>query len=286
MGRNIDNRKIVDLADAVQQAEAETKGEGLHRPIFGEGVDILNDDAAQCVDTRGDQLRQRVFCNARSVDRADLLCCGWHTEHLDARGASHEFDKRQGAMESGVDAENDRFHYLATPVLKRVFTFVAQDSQISNTAVPSSPYNTATLVTGFRHSSQTSRVHESLPMILLTVFADTLERFNACNFSEIVFELPPAIGQNSGPYWASHASATPLIRDRSVISSICVASVSIKGWGPPGHLWGRSHPAPDPALDRAGISPVAPNGGVNRNGLGAFAPTDITGMVGVSRTAY
>src|SRR5574343_676804 len=256
MGRNIDDREIVHLADPMQEPEAIPEGEGLHRPVFGEGVDILNDDAAEGVDTRGDQLRQRVFCNARSMNRADLLCCGWHIKHLDARGASSEFDERQGAVESGVDAEDDRFHYLATPVLNSVFTFVAQDSQISNTAVPSSPYNTATLVTVFWHSSQTSRVHASSPMILLTVAAETRERFNACNFSEIVFELPPAIGRNSGPYWASHASATPLIRDRSVISSICVASVSIKGWGPPGHLWCRAHPAPDPALHRAGISPV------------------------------
>src|SRR5574343_1328338 len=229
MGRNIDDREIVHLADPMQEPEAIPEGEGLHRPVFGEGVDILNDDAAEGANAVGNEIREGALVNARSVDRADLLCCGWHVEHLDAWRASHELDEGQGAVESGVDAEDDRFHYLATPVLKRVFTFVAQDSQISNTAVPSSPYNTATLVTGFRHSSQTSRVHESLPMILLTVFADTLERFNACNFSEIVFELPPAIGQNSGPYWASHASATPLIRDRSVISSICVASVSIKG---------------------------------------------------------
>src|SRR5574343_462156 len=160
-------------------------------------------------------------------------------------------------MKSGVDAENDRFHYLATPVLNSVFTFVAHASQILNTAL-SSPgwYSTATLVTGSRHSSQTSRVHESLPMILLTVAAETLDRFNACNFSEIVFELPLMVGRNSGPYTASHRSATVLIRDRSVISSISVASVSIKGWGPPGHLWCRAHPAPDPALDRARISPV------------------------------
>src|SRR5574343_52110 len=114
MGRNIDDREIVDLADAVQQAEAVSKGEGLHRPVFGEGVDILNDDAAEGVDTRGDQLRQRIFCNARSVDRADLLCCGWHIEHLDAWRASHELDEGQGAVESGVDAEDDRFHERTT----------------------------------------------------------------------------------------------------------------------------------------------------------------------------
>src|SRR5574343_998021 len=112
MGRNIDDREIVHLADAVQEPETVSEGEGLHRPGFGEGVDILNDDAAEGVDTRGDETREGGLVNARSVDRADLFGCGWHIKHLDAWRASHELDEGQGAVESGVDAENDGLHLL------------------------------------------------------------------------------------------------------------------------------------------------------------------------------
>src|SRR5574343_2016386 len=115
MGRNIDDREIVHLADPMQEPEAIPEGEGLHRPVFGEGVDILNDDAAEGANAVGNEIREGALVNARSVDRADLFGCGWHIKHLDARGASYEFDEGQGAMESGVNAENDRFHDLATP---------------------------------------------------------------------------------------------------------------------------------------------------------------------------
>src|SRR5574343_446566 len=114
MGRNIDDREIVHLADPMQEAEAVPEGEGLHRPVFWEGVDIFNDDAAEGANAVGNEIREGALVNARSVDRADLLCCGWHIEHLDAWRASHELDEGQGAVESGVDAEDDRFHERTT----------------------------------------------------------------------------------------------------------------------------------------------------------------------------
>ena len=58
-------------------------------------MDILNDDAAEGGYAVGNEINPSVLVNARSVDRADLLCCGWHIEHLDAWRASHELDERQ-----------------------------------------------------------------------------------------------------------------------------------------------------------------------------------------------
>ena len=112
MGRYVDDREIVHLADPMQEPEAIPEGEGLHRPVFGEGVDILNDDAAEGANAVGNEIREGVLVNAGSGYVVLLFADDRHIEHLDAWRASYEFDEGQGAVESGVDAENDGLHLL------------------------------------------------------------------------------------------------------------------------------------------------------------------------------
>jgi hypothetical protein len=115
----------------MQEAEAIPEGEGLHRPIFGERVDIFDDDAANRVLFEGEEFIERRFVHAIAQDPVDQCGGDWHVDDLAPGCAGDHLHEGQGAVESGVDAEDDGFHFsiyhhrtYELPVLKhRSITF-------------------------------------------------------------------------------------------------------------------------------------------------------------------